>query len=196
MAAFGWTGLHHPGSHHHGPLAGVGTLDNRTLRFNRIDRERLVLHLCRTGSQEGLKPFRLQAHVIGVRREIDKPGATDVPKRIRGTNRSPFYGKIRSEPSGGHRQCLNLLKLTAREDIQSAVDRAASNKERVKVVCGGKEIAAVIPLEEAWSYLEELEDRLDVLEALEAIAEAKQEGGIIPWRELSLPCKKSLSDKF
>ena len=30
-----------------------------------------------------------------------------------------------------------------REDIQSAVDRAASNKERVKVVCSGKEIAAV-----------------------------------------------------
>ncbi len=34
----------------------------------------------------------------------------------------------------------------AREDIQSALDRAFGNKERVKVVCGGKEIAAVIPL--------------------------------------------------
>jgi PHD/YefM family antitoxin component YafN of YafNO toxin-antitoxin module len=69
-----------------------------------------------------------------------------------------------------------------REDIQSAVDRAASNKERVKVVCSGKEIAAVIPLEDL-ELLEELEDRLDLLDALEAIAEAKKEGGIIPWQE-------------
>ena len=69
-----------------------------------------------------------------------------------------------------------------RDDIQSAVDRAASNKERVKVVCSGKEIAAVIPLEDL-ELLEELEDRLDLLDALEAIAEAKKEGGIIPWQE-------------
>ncbi len=70
----------------------------------------------------------------------------------------------------------------AREDIQSAVDRAAGNKERVKVVCNGKEIAAVIPLEDL-ELLEELEDRLDLMEALEAIDEAEREGGIIPWRE-------------
>jgi PHD/YefM family antitoxin component YafN of YafNO toxin-antitoxin module len=70
----------------------------------------------------------------------------------------------------------------AREDIQSAVDRAAGNKERIKVVCEGREIAAVIPLEDL-ELLEELEDRLDLLEALDSIAEAKREGGIIPWQE-------------
>ena len=69
-----------------------------------------------------------------------------------------------------------------REDIQSAVDRAASNKERVKVVCSGKEIAAVVPLEDL-ELLEEIEDRLDLLEALESIAEAKKEGSIIPWND-------------
>jgi PHD/YefM family antitoxin component YafN of YafNO toxin-antitoxin module len=69
-----------------------------------------------------------------------------------------------------------------REDIQSAVDRAASNKERVKVVCSGKEIAAVVPLEDL-ELLEEIEDRLDLLEALESITEAKKEGSIIPWQE-------------
>ena len=52
----------------------------------------------------------------------------------------------------------------------------AGNKERVRVVCDGREIAAVIPLEDL-ELLEELEDRLDVLEALDAIAEAKREGG-------------------
>ncbi|MGB6068416.1 MAG: hypothetical protein WBG50_26700 [Desulfomonilaceae bacterium] len=70
----------------------------------------------------------------------------------------------------------------ARGDIQSALDRAVGNKERVKVVCGGKEIAAVIPLEDL-GLLEELENRLDLVEALEAIAEAKREGGILPWEE-------------
>jgi prevent-host-death family protein len=70
----------------------------------------------------------------------------------------------------------------ARDDIQSALDRAADNKERVRVVCDGREIAAVIPLEDL-ELLEELEDRLDVLEAREAIAEAQREGGTIPWQE-------------
>ncbi len=74
------------------------------------------------------------------------------------------------------------IETCERDDIQSALDRAVSNKERVKVVCEGQEIAAVIPLEDL-ELLEELEDRLDVLEALDAIAEAKREGGIIPWRE-------------
>ena len=70
----------------------------------------------------------------------------------------------------------------AREDILSALDRAAGNKERVRVVCDGREIAAVVPLEDL-ELLEELEDRLDVLEALDAIAEAEREGGTIPWQE-------------
>jgi PHD/YefM family antitoxin component YafN of YafNO toxin-antitoxin module len=70
----------------------------------------------------------------------------------------------------------------AKDDIQSAVDRAANKKERVRIVCGGQEIAAVVPLEDL-ELLEELEDRLDLLEALDSIAEAKREGGIIPWQE-------------
>jgi len=70
----------------------------------------------------------------------------------------------------------------ARDDIQSAPDRAVGNKERVRVVSEGREIAAVIPLEDL-ELLEELEDRLDVLEALDAIAEAEREGGTIPWQK-------------
>ncbi len=77
---------------------------------------------------------------------------------------------------------IESTQTCARDDIQSALDRAAGNKERVRVVCDGREIAAVIPLEDL-ELLEELEDRLDVLEALDAIAEAKREGGTIPWQE-------------
>ncbi|MBI4961819.1 MAG: prevent-host-death family protein [Desulfomonile tiedjei] len=69
----------------------------------------------------------------------------------------------------------------ARDDIQAAVDLAANNKERVRVVCDGQEIAAVVPLEDL-ELLEELEDRSDLIEALDAIAEAKREGGTIPWQ--------------
>ncbi len=74
------------------------------------------------------------------------------------------------------------IQTCARDDVQSALDRAAGNKERVRVVSDGREIAAVIPLEDL-ELLEELEDRLDVLEAREAIAEAEREGGAIPWQE-------------
>jgi PHD/YefM family antitoxin component YafN of YafNO toxin-antitoxin module len=80
------------------------------------------------------------------------------------------------------RAMIESSETCARDDIQSALDRAAGNKERVKVVCDGREIAAVIPLEDL-ELLEELEDRLDVLGALDAIAEAKREGGIVPWQE-------------
>ncbi len=58
LAAFGWTGFYNPGRHHDGQLAGVGTMDNRTLRFNRIDGERLVVHLCSHVSKERLIQFR------------------------------------------------------------------------------------------------------------------------------------------
>src|SRR5271157_135254 len=60
LAAFGRTGVYYPGRHHHGQLAGVRTVDNRTLRLNRIDGERLVVHLCRLVSKERLMLQRLR----------------------------------------------------------------------------------------------------------------------------------------
>jgi PHD/YefM family antitoxin component YafN of YafNO toxin-antitoxin module len=71
---------------------------------------------------------------------------------------------------------------TLDEDCSSSIERAVSGKERVKLTLDGKEVAAVIPLEDL-QLLEELEDRLDVLEALEAIEEAREKGGIIPWEQ-------------
>ncbi|MGO9121883.1 MAG: prevent-host-death family protein [Desulfomonilaceae bacterium] len=77
---------------------------------------------------------------------------------------------------------IESTETCARDDIQSALDRAVSNKERLRVVSECREIAAVIPFEDL-ELLEELEDRLDVLEALDAIAEAEREGGTIPWQQ-------------
>lgn len=68
------------------------------------------------------------------------------------------------------------------EDCSSYIDRAAGGKERVRVARGGKDIAAVIPIEDL-ELLEQFEDRLDSLEALEALDEAAEKGGVIPWEK-------------
>ncbi len=78
---------------------------------------------------------------------------------------------------------------TQNEDYGSSVERAAFGKERVRLTRNGKEVAAVIPLEDL-ELLEELEDRLDVLEALEAIEEAREKGGIIPWEQFEAELDK------
>jgi prevent-host-death family protein len=67
-------------------------------------------------------------------------------------------------------------------EFESYMERVACNKERVRIMRHGQEIAAIIPIEDL-DLLEELEDRLDVLEALEAIEEAKAHGGVISWEQ-------------
>jgi prevent-host-death family protein len=69
-----------------------------------------------------------------------------------------------------------------KEDYSALVNRAVRHKERVKLTRGGKDVAAVIPIEDL-ELLEALEDRLDVLEALDAIKEAREKGGTIPWEQ-------------
>jgi len=68
------------------------------------------------------------------------------------------------------------------DDLTDSVDRAVLAKERTRITRSGREVAAVIPIEDL-ELLEELEDRLDLIEALDAIQEAKREGGIIPWEQ-------------
>jgi len=70
----------------------------------------------------------------------------------------------------------------ASDDLSRSVDRAVTGKERVKIHRGGKDVAAVIPIEDL-ELLEELEDRLDLLEAFDAIEEARLNGGIMPWEQ-------------
>ena len=67
----------------------------------------------------------------------------------------------------------------ARDQLSTIINRAAFGKERVVLTRRGKELAAVVPIEDV-RLLEELEDRLD----LEAAREALKEEGTIPWEKV------------
>ena len=58
----------------------------------------------------------------------------------------------------------------ARGDFASLVNRAAFGKERIILTRRGKELAAVIPVEDL-ALLEALEDQLDIEEARKALAD-------------------------
>ena len=67
----------------------------------------------------------------------------------------------------------------ARDQLSTIINRAAFGKERVVLTRRGKELAAVVPIEDV-KLLEDLEDRLD----LEAAREAIKEEGTIPWEKV------------
>ena len=63
----------------------------------------------------------------------------------------------------------------AREEFSDLVSRAAYAKERHVVTRRGKAVVAMVPIEDL-ELLEELEDRIDVIEGLQALAEAQEQG--------------------
>jgi prevent-host-death family protein len=72
----------------------------------------------------------------------------------------------------------------AREKLGIIIQRAAVEKERIILTRRGKELAALVPMEDM-RFLEELEDRLDLEEARAALAEAKADPErSIPWEKL------------
>lgn len=62
-----------------------------------------------------------------------------------------------------------------RKDFSDTVNRVAYAGERVVLQRRGKEIAAVVPIEDL-KLLEALEDRMDLADARAALAEAKKKG--------------------
>ena len=70
----------------------------------------------------------------------------------------------------------------AREEFSDLVSRTAFAKERHVVTRRGKAVVALVPIEDL-ELLEELEDRIDVVEGLQALAEA-QEQGTKRWEEV------------
>ena len=62
-----------------------------------------------------------------------------------------------------------------RMDFSDTVNRVAYGRERVILRRRGKEIAAVIPMEDL-KVLEALEDHMDLADARVALAEAKKKG--------------------
>ena len=63
----------------------------------------------------------------------------------------------------------------AREGFADTINRVAFGKGRVIVRRRGKDIAAVVPIEDL-HLLEELEDRIDLADARAALAETKKKG--------------------
>lgn len=67
----------------------------------------------------------------------------------------------------------------ARDKLSDLINRAAYGKERVILTRRGKDLVAVVPIEDL-EILEKLEDRLDVEDALKAL----KEPGSIPWEKV------------
>jgi prevent-host-death family protein len=67
----------------------------------------------------------------------------------------------------------------ARDGLSDTLNRVSYGKERIVIKRHGKELAALVPMEDL-VFLEELEDRLDLEEARAALAEAREKG-TIPW---------------
>ena len=77
---------------------------------------------------------------------------------------------------------MTISTVKAREQLSTVINRAAFGKERIVLTRRGKEVAAVVPIEDV-KLLEELEDRIDLEEARAALAEAKSKG-TIPWEKI------------
>lgn len=67
------------------------------------------------------------------------------------------------------------------------VRRVAEQKERVVVMYEGREVGALVPIEDL-ALLQEIEDRSDLAEAQEALAEIEKEG-TISWERVKADLK-------
>ena len=63
----------------------------------------------------------------------------------------------------------------ARDGFADTINRVAYGKERVVLRRRGKEVAAVVPIDDL-RLLEELEDRIDLADVRTALAEPKMKG--------------------
>ena len=70
----------------------------------------------------------------------------------------------------------------ARERLAEVLNRVAYAKDRVRITRRGKQIAAVVPIEDL-ELIERIENEIDIREARKALAEADREG-TIPWAQV------------
>jgi prevent-host-death family protein len=77
---------------------------------------------------------------------------------------------------------MTVSTVKAREQLSTVINRAAFGKERVVLTRRGKEIVAVVPIEDL-RFLEELENRIDLDDARAALAEVKKKG-TISWERI------------
>jgi prevent-host-death family protein len=70
----------------------------------------------------------------------------------------------------------------AKKQLGQILARTARTKRRVMVTSRGKDMAAVVPIEDV-QLLEEIEDRLDLDEARAVLASVKREG-TVAWKKI------------
>lgn len=65
----------------------------------------------------------------------------------------------------------------AKEEFTELINRVSHNKERILLIRRGKEIAAIVPVEDL-TLLEQSQNKSDLLDAVEALKEARTQGTI------------------
>ncbi len=82
----------------------------------------------------------------------------------------------------GSCEATPLESSVARDNFSDTLNRVSYKKERVVIRRHGRDVAALVPIEDL-QFLEEIEDRLDLEEALAALKEAEGEE-LIPWEKV------------
>ncbi len=70
----------------------------------------------------------------------------------------------------------------ARENLAEVLNRVSYAKDRVRITRHGKQVAAVVPIEDL-EYLERMEDEIDIREVQKALEDVKKNGAI-GWEEV------------
>jgi prevent-host-death family protein len=65
----------------------------------------------------------------------------------------------------------------ARENLADVLNRVAYAKDRVRITRRGKDVAAVVPIEDL-ELIERLENEIDIREAEKALKEAREQGTV------------------
>jgi len=79
-------------------------------------------------------------------------------------------------------EAVSLESSVARDNFADTLNRVSYQKERVVIRRHGRDVAAVVPIEDL-KFLEEIEDRLDLEEALAALKEDEGKD-LIPWEKV------------
>jgi prevent-host-death family protein len=91
-------------------------------------------------------------------------------------------GSYKKSRTGDEHRASHVSVSEARQDFAELVNRAAYRGERVRVVRRGREIAAIVPIEDV-ELLERLEDEVDLKAALDALADPEN-AVPIPWERV------------
>ena len=75
------------------------------------------------------------------------------------------------------------------DTLNSVATRVTEEKERIRLKIGDREVA-VVSVEDL-AFLEDVENKLDLLDALEALQEATEDKRLIPWEDLLEDIKRS-----